>query len=220
MSAGPLLRAAVTALLLVTYSVAVHLTTASAQPSDLGAAVAVLPPLGFGLLLAWRATHRRRWLAVWSLVAAATALGWPQLRSGFAWIYLLQHAGSFALLALLFGSTLRRGELALISRVHQLVHGQLPPLAARYTRGVTQAWALFCTAMTLTSLALFALGPRESWSLFANALTPVLVIALFAAEYLLRVCLLPASMRSGLLDSIRAFRRLGDAGATTQASQP
>lgn len=199
----------------VAYIAAIHATTAPGTPSDAGALIAIVPPLVLAGLCAWRsadASARRLRLAGWIALCALAGALWPWLRKGYAWLYLAQHAGAFAALALGFGLSLRTGHRPLVSAVYLRIHGTLPPPVARYTRRVTVLWTGFGAAMTLASLLLFAFGEREHWSLLANVLTPLLVVATFAAEYLVRVCVLPAELRTGLVDSVRAFRRIPAGG--------
>ena len=62
-------------------------------------------------------------------------------------LYVLQHAAIHALLGWTFAITLRPGSLALITAMAERVHPQ--PLSdgeRRYTRALTQAWALFLPA--------------------------------------------------------------------------
>lgn len=196
-------------LLFAGYLVLIHVTTAAGSPSDLGAAVAFVPPLGLAAVWALRRGARRPWrITGWLALCALVAALWPWLRSSFAWLYLGQHAGAFAMLAWAFGRSLVAGRRPLVSAIYLRIHGTLPEPVARYTRAVTLLWAGFGAAMSIASLLLFAFGSRAHWSLLANLLTPILVVTVFAAEYLTRVCVLPAQLRTGLLDSLRAFRRL------------
>ena len=90
------------------------------------------------------------------------------------------------MLASVFGVTLRAGETPLIVRIAELDQGALSPQFARYLRALTQAWAIFFTAMASLSLLLMLYAPFEWWSLFVNVLTWPLIAMLFAAEWLVR----------------------------------
>jgi uncharacterized membrane protein len=186
------------------YLLACHLTTAPGTASGAGAALAVGPYMATALALAWRSPWRAPLCTLWLAAAAALWLAWPLVSSNFAWIYLLQHAGTFALLALAFGATLGVGREPMVTRFARLLDDPLPEPVARYTRAVTLAWVLFFLLMAAASLLLFAFGPRAVWSLLINVLTPGLVAAMFLAEYAVRRCVLPPALRHGLVDSVRA----------------
>lgn len=188
-----------------TYVWLAYLTTTQSEQGTLAAIVAITPVLAFALVLAWRARHRGLSVAAWCCAVAGLVLAWPLIEARFAWVYFIQHAGVFMLLALTFGRTLLPREEPLITRLARMVHGhQLAPEIRRYTRWVTLAWTLFFAAMTVASGILFGLGDLARWSFFATLLTPVLVAGTFAAEYLVRLWALPAEIRTGLIESIRA----------------
>lgn len=122
-------------------------------------------------------------------------------------LYVLQHAGIHAALALSFGITLRRGPLSLIGRVAQHVHGSLSPAMVAYTHAVTRAWTIYFAAMTLLSLAVYAACTWSTWSLLANLLTPLAIAVLFVGEHLLRYRLHPEFERTTLSAALRAYSR-------------
>jgi uncharacterized membrane protein len=93
----------------------------------------------------------------------------------------------------------------------------MSPALARYTRGVTLAWTIFFGAVATVSVALFFLAPRPLWSAFANLLTLPLVGAMFAAEYAVRVRVLPPEERGGLADAARAYWQRPAPGRTAPA---
>ncbi len=198
-----LIGAAVLAWLLLAY-----LTTAPGEPSTFGALVAVLPYMAIALAMAWRSRSRAPALALWAAVAAAIWWQWTRIEARFEWIYFIQHFGTFALLAVGFGRSLAPGGEALITRLSLLVHeAPLPAALVRYTRGVTLAWTLFFGTMCLSSALLFFLGYTQAWSLLVTLLTPALTVAMFAAEYRVRLAVLPAAIRPGLVATIRAVTR-------------
>ncbi|QID16471.1 hypothetical protein G3580_01830 [Nitrogeniibacter mangrovi] len=199
-----LLLTVVAGLLIALYIGLLHHFTAAGTPSQTGAALALLPMALTTLWLAWTSRHRRVALALW-LTGLALLIGFRHvLAARFAYIELIQHAGTFASLAGLFGRTLGAGRTPMVSLFAQTVHGPLAPPLARYTRRVTVAWtAVFCL-MAAASLVLFFSGHVASWSLFANVLTPILIPAVFLIEYLVRRRVLPAALQTGLVDSIRS----------------
>ncbi len=204
-TAATVARVAAVAALAALYYWLSHVLTAADRPSSAGALLSLGPYMGVALLLAWKSRRRGAALGLWTLAAAALALNWPLLRDNFEWIYLIQHAGAFTLLAVGFGRTLADGETPMISRFAERIHGALlPPPLASYTRGATLAWTLFFAAVAAVSLLLFFAAPIQWWSVFANLLTPFLIGLMFLAEYLVRRQRLPREFRTGLVESIRA----------------
>jgi len=191
-------------LLIALYIGLLHLFTARGTPSLSGAALAVGPFALTGFWLAWQSRHRLPGLAVWLLAMAALVVWRTPLASNFAYVNLIQHAGTFGTLSAVFGRTLAAGRTPMVSMFAEAVHGPLVPGLARYTRRVTIAWTLVFAAMTGLSLALFASGHIAAWSLFANVLTPVIIPAVFLIEYLIRRTTLPPELQTGLVDSIRS----------------
>lgn len=195
------------------YAVLSHWAAASAEPDLLDALVAIVPPLGLGLVMAWRSPRRAVGLALF--LAACAALygisGW--LVAHYNWVFLLQHAGVYALLCVAFGRTLQDGQTPMISRFARIVHGELSPSLIRYTRSATWAWAFYFGGIAGLSLLLFWLAPVPLWSAFANLLGIPLLVLMFAGEYAVRCYVLPAAERAGPLDAIRAYRQASAEGA-------
>ena len=198
------------------YSVLSHFAAASAVPDLLDAAVAVVPLAGLALVMAWRSYRRVRML---TLCLAACALlygvsGW--LVAHYNWIFLLQHAGMYALLCIAFGRTLPAGQTPMISRFARIVHGQLSPALVSYTRSVTVAWTCYFGGVAALSLLLFWLAPVQVWSVFANLLGVPLLVLMFAGEYAVRWVVLPCADRTGPLEAIRAYRLASSADRKDQ----
>ncbi len=190
------------------YLLLAHLTTAPGAPSTPGALVAVTPYMAIALGMAWKSRARLLALALWGSLALLLWYGWPVIKSRFEWIYLIQHVSIFSLLAIGFARSLAAGADPMITRFARLIHGeQLDPAVYRYTRQVTLAWTLFFAALAAASAGLFFFGPFAFWSLLVNLLTPALIGLMFAAEYLVRVLVLPRGVRTSLADSVRACMR-------------
>jgi uncharacterized membrane protein len=191
----------------VAYACLAHLSNSApgVGASALGVALSVGPLAAFALSLAWRSGYRRAAL----LLGLGAVLGgyryWPVLAAHYPWVYLAQQAGVYALLGLMFARSLAAGRVPLCSQWAALIHGPLSPELARYTRGVTAAWTLFFALMTATLVLLFVLAPLPVWSAFANFIAFPLVVAMFVAEYLARVWLLPGVHHAGILAGVRAF---------------
>nr|MDP2191262.1 hypothetical protein [Rhodoferax sp.] len=190
------------------YSVLAHLAAADPSPDLFDASVAIVPLVALAGVLAWR-SPQRPWMLLLYLAGIAALYGlsgW--LVQHYNWVFLLQHAGIQALLGLAFGRTLRSGQVPMVSRFAAIVHGRLSPALARYTRHVTWAWTLYFGVMTTLSLLLFWLAPVAVWSVFANLLNLPLLVLMFTAEYVARLCLLAPSDRAGPLEAIRAYREV------------
>jgi len=130
------------------------------------------------------------------------------------WFYFLQHVAMFVALAAWFGSSLRPGREALVTRFARQAEGALSPAGVAYTRAVTLAWSMFSAIMVAVSTLLYFLGPLALWSAFANLLTLPLVGAMFVAEYMVRVRVCPELSNGGLLRSVaRSVRAYWDSGA-------
>lgn len=184
----------------------VHLATSS------WALLLLLGPLLLSFA-AWALANRR-----WGVVGFA-ALGllmawWAGAVQDVNRLYVLQHAGIHAALAVAFALSLRAGSLPLITRVALRVHGgQMPPAKHVYTRHVTVAWTVYFASMVIASLALYAWAPWSWWSLFANLLTPLSLVLAIVGEWRLRYWLHPEFERVPIATALRAFRETPAAGA-------
>ncbi len=195
--------------LTVSYIAASHwlMTYAPASPWN---AVGVLAPMLVALAWgAWRGGQRPlALLAAVSLAALCAQASLPTPLSDRL-LYLAQHVGINAFLAVGFGGTLRAGRQALITQLARRVHRNFTPAMAAYTRRLTGVWALYFVATALLSLVLYAFAPFEAWALFANVLTPLAVAGLFGGEYWLRYRLHPEFERASLADAIRSYMHGG-----------
>lgn len=191
------------------YAVLAHHAASAPQPGLFEALVFIVPLMAVAALLAWRSDHRRGWIALWLLAAAALFLLRERLAGSTAWVLLLQHAGINLLLAAGFGRTLAPGQVALLSRLARTVHGDATtPRVLAYTRAATWAWVAYFVATAGVSVLLFAFAPAPVWSAFVNLLSLPLLGAMFAGEFALRVLLIPRAERSGFVESMQAYRRL------------
>jgi uncharacterized membrane protein len=155
-------------------------------------------------LLIWR---RSRLLA--ALLAASGALlllhYWPLLQSNFSLLYLLQECTVYALLALSFGQSLRRGGVALCTRLADRLHGPLTNDEVRYTRRITAVWALFFALIAAATCILFYFASLHTWSMFANFCVLPLIGMMFAAEYAVRRRVLRQQQPGGILAAVRGY---------------
>jgi uncharacterized membrane protein len=189
------------------YPVLEHVAAASPTPSLFGALVAVTPLTCLACVLAWRSPRRPLMLCLCLAAFVAMYLMSSWLLAHYEWVFLLQHAGIYALLCFAFGRTLPAGRTPMVTGLARMVHDTMTLALIRYTRSVTWAWAIYFGATSVLSLLMFWLAPIAVWSAFAYLLSPVLLVLMFAAEYAVRFLVLPASDRAGPLEAIQAYRR-------------
>lgn len=201
------MRPALLALFAAGYAWLAYRSASQSGLSLAGAALGFAPLAMLALWLAWRSPLRLPLLALLALAAALGATHADLLLQHYRWAYLAQHAGAMLLFGVMFGRSLLPGQEPMVTRFARHAHASLTPRVARYTRAVTWAWTLFFAAMAAASVALFAAAPARVWALFADGLTPLLVLALFAAEYLVRLRALPAGERAGPIQAVRAYAR-------------
>jgi uncharacterized membrane protein len=215
------LRATVIAIGIIGYAVLAHYsaaTSAATELPSLGVAVALAPSLVILLVLAWRST--RQLLMALVCIGVGTLLWhfWGTLEQNFNWLYFIQHAGTNLMLAAVFGATLAGGKKPLCTGLAEAVHGPLAVEVVSYTRQVTLAWTLFFLAVSLISGLLFLLAPIEFWSIFANFLSFPLILLMFAAEYLVRLRVLPDLKNHSIVDGMLAYWKAPPAAGTPPAT--
>lgn len=185
-----------------------YLATVSEHPPILVLIVGIVPVGAAVLVTAWNSRVRRLSLLLCAACALTIILNLDRLRDHVAWLYFLQHVGAMTILGATFGSTLACGhEGALCSRIASLLsraHLDLDYL--HYTWKVTLAWTVYFVVSAMLSVLLFFFGPIEAWSLFANVLTPLLIGAMFAGEYLIRLRVMPDRTHFNIAETIQAYR--------------
>jgi uncharacterized membrane protein len=186
-----------------------YIAASSDNPPLVSLLVGLLPLAALALTVAWQSSARL--VAVPLSVAALIWAVWnlQLLRGHVASFYFVQHVGAMVMLGLMFGSTLWGGhDKALCSRIAAMVMPEaLEPDYMRYTWQVTWVWTLFFVISGCLSVGLFFWGPLEWWALFANVLTPVLVGALFVAEYIVRIRILPNRPHLSIAGTVQAYQR-------------
>ncbi len=193
-----------------------------------GAACVALADLAL-VFLAGPLLRLRPW--AWA-IAAALAAALHALRDGeLPQLLLLAPPVVFlALLAWLFGRTLRAPRQPLIAHIVAALHGRpvegLPADLARYARRLTAAWMLLLAMLAIVNGALALaevpggvlarLGhvpawaiPREDGSLLANLVNYGVVGAFFIGEYLLRGRWFPERPYRDFLDFMHRMGTLG-----------
>lgn len=204
----PSFRDVLVGLVVVCYVLILHYASnLPASKGKLSAAIALLPYLTVAVVLAWRSRHRAGWLI---LCAGLSALLWQNFEvigDHAAWVYLAQHAGGNAIMAVVFGVSLQAGRVPLCSRIAALIHGPLDTRLARYTRQATQAWTIYFVCISCTSVLLFACAPIGLWSVFANLLSIPLIALMFVSEYLVRLKMLPDIKHVSVFQGVRLYFR-------------
>jgi len=160
--------------LLVSYPAVAHF--ASSQT-----ALAVLAALVAYLLAALWLHNPLRWLLVPAVGATVYWLAPPA-----EWLLFVPPVLINLALAWVFGRTLVRGRVPLISRFALMEQATLTPEVASYTRLLTWLWTLLFIAAAATSLVLALSGHHDAWSLFTNLINYLLVGALFLGEFAYR----------------------------------
>lgn len=188
--------------LAIAYGVLAHL--ASARGSDPQALAALLALVL--LVLASPIAARRAW--PWPALALLGAGCWLLYRAGHAQLPLLLVPVAFiGMVAWMFGRTLRRGRVPLISRIVAALDGpaalEQDPALAAYTRRLTFAWAAALVLLGAVNLALAMIASpggllaqlgfepaltitRTQWSWFANLFNYGLIAGFFVAEFQVR----------------------------------
>ena len=189
----------------IIYAVLSHISNSMPDGSALGAALAVGPLLLLAVAVA-RGSVRPVCLVLLCALAGVLVLWlWPLLIRHYSLLYLVQQAGAYVLLMIMFGRSLRPGRTPLCTVWATRHHGTLSPAAIRYTRAITLLWATFFAAITLAIVALYVFAPLTVWSAFANFGVFPLIAALFVGEYLARSRALPDMKHAGILLGLRAF---------------
>jgi uncharacterized membrane protein len=137
-----------------------------------------------GLWLARALTNRAkpgsRWMAACAL-SFCLLLGVADTPALLRWYPVLISG----MLLALFGLSLKFGP-PLVERMARLREPELPAVAVRYTRTVTQVWAGFFLVNGLVVVALNVYAPLSWWTLYTGLISYLLIGLLFAAEWLVR----------------------------------
>lgn len=189
----------------------IHLLLSSQEGSPLALLIAVGWTAACAVMTSLGSRHRVAGLLLTALALVVIGRHWSWLQARVDLVYLIQHAGSHALLGIWFGGSLlaaRRGTgQPIITRLATRLHGCLPVPIARYTAAVTGVWTGYFLLMALASCALFVFGSLQAWSVLANLVTLPLIVAIFVVEYLVRLRLHPDFEHVSILEGVRAFMR-------------
>lgn len=190
-------------LLIIAYPITVHVSILYDVP--------VVGALLFGTLLLFslaQALERRsRQGLIWvlSLLGISAALMvWAGSHSAIFLAPVMINASLF----LLFARSLGPGATPLITKFADAVRDEMPPNVLRYTRRVTQAWALFSLSLTLQSVLLAVYAPLEIWSLFTNFINYGLVGLFFVVEFGIRRWVLGDDEPKGFFRYLRSLAKV------------
>ena len=170
---------------------------------------------------------------LWALLALGVSLLglWWIAQTRYALMPLLAPPVVFITLAgWLFGRTLIKGRVPLITRIVEALYAQagmpMTPDLYRYTRQLTFAWALLLALLAVINLLLALCAVPDGvlaqlghvppvsvtsaqWSLFANVLNYGIVGGFFVVEYLLRKSRFPQRPYRNVLEFGQQMARLG-----------
>lgn len=152
------------------------------------------------------------WMSLLAIVLAVVPmtiglwLTWPLVVDNAATLYFVQHVGTNAMLAWVFGHTLMIGTTPLVVSFARIVDPVLPVELEVYARKVTLAWTLFFVTTCVISTVLFVAAPLPVWSIFAVLLQWPSVAVFFVGEYLLRRYLFRQLKHASLRDGFNAYR--------------
>lgn len=191
--------------------VLIHVLLSDRRGSSLALLIAVGWTLACAVITSLGSRQRLAGLLLTMAGLCAIALCWDWLQARVDFIYLIQHAGSHAVLGIWFGGSLIAASNgtgpALVTRLATQVHGPLPPAIVGYTTRVTALWAGYFVLMALASCLLFAFGSLAAWSILANLVTMPLIVALFLIEYAVRLRRHPEFDHVSIIEGIRAFMK-------------
>ena len=132
-------------IILVTYAVLVHHVNVSAQPSTLGAILALAPICLLVITYAWQIDSRIMGISLFLMSCFACWLAWPFVRQHTGFIFWIQDIGLMLILLLTFARTLQKNRKPLCVHFAEIINGEEPlsPEHANYARQVTVAWVVF-----------------------------------------------------------------------------
>ena len=238
MKENGLLKGVLIAALIAGYALASHFALVLPEGKKIAAALALGVPAAAlaififqwtGKLIANRfAVQKSIWTPIFASVLAtlpivfALMLIWPIVVNNAATLYFVQHVGTNALLAWVFGHTLIAGSTPLIVSFARIVDPVLPAEIEAYARKVTLAWTLFFVSTCVISAVLFLAASLPVWSTFAVLLQWPSVVIFFVGEYALRRYLFREFEHASLKAGFDAYRshQTGIEASSASLSKP
>jgi uncharacterized membrane protein len=222
-----LLKTVLAVLLVAAYAISSHLALILPDGKTIAAVLAVGIPAAIAsawvfqwVLNSLERSNKQSWhgvvrFSLAGIVAVMPIFGflymtWPLMLANADAVYFVQHVGTNALLAWVFGRTLVGGSTPLIVTFAKMIHPTLPKDIENYARKVTIAWVWFFVATCLISVMLYFLAPLAAWSSFAILWQWPSVVVFFIGEYVLRKKLFKTTNRVKYLlkgrETIRSIR--------------
>jgi uncharacterized membrane protein len=124
-----------------------------------------------------------RWGAWCTWLTTAILLGLVTLWNGLSFALYVPSVVLPALLAWVFGRTLRADRVPLVVQIARSAREYVPDDLVVYSRRLTQMWTLMFVFMAVTAFALAASGQRQLWSLTTNFVNYALIGAVVLIEY-------------------------------------
>ena len=90
------------------------------------------------------------------------------------------------LMFMVFRRSLDEGEVPLVTRIGEAVHGPFCPRMRSYTRRVTQLWCFVFVFLAVMSALLALFASAHQWSWFTNFLFYLLIGVIFLLEFFVR----------------------------------
>ena len=193
----------------ITYPILLHSFILKEQVEMWQLIFVFAPMLGVAGWVLFRMLDRAWWPLLLIAMAALVyfIVSGDHGRIGLLAVNGLSHATLNLFLLWLFGRTLLRGQESLISQISRLIHGELQPDTAIYTRQVTVAWCTFFALQVVISLSLYVFAPTAAWSLFINVLNLPLLILMFLVEHAYRKVRIPSHPRTSILKAIEVYSK-------------
>ena len=202
-----LLRGLAVVVFLIAWALLAHYGTAGDSSPDLSVLLGVSPIIAAVGLLLWRTRHPLLAGGGNLLLLGSLIWLWPTLRKNVPLVFFIQQLGTNLALATLFGRSLLGDGQALITQLARAVyHGKISERKRIYTRRATLAWTLFFLGNAFISAILWLLAPQAAWSVFANLLSFPLLVCMFVAEHIWRLCALPPEERPSIAQVVSAYR--------------
>ncbi len=163
-------------------------------------------PLGAGMV--------ERVPRAWIAFGLACVLAWFIVEWGGAAPFLyLPSIVIPAMLAWIFGSTLRRGRTPLVTAIALAARPQTPACLVAYSRSLTVMWAALFAAITLWDAALALFAPHAWWSFVANLANHLVIGATVGGEYAYRRLRFRDHAHPGFLEYLRIVASAHPRGA-------
>lgn len=150
--------------------------------------------------------YRKYWLQLLLSASILTGLVAVWFTFNTQWILYLPPVIIFAMLAWIFGRTLKADRVALITRIALVMtDNKLPQNEYTYTRQITKLWTVFFCLMCVESILLALFAPIMVWSTMTNFVNYIIVAAMFVIEFIARKIILKQSSFNSFFTFIRVM---------------